>query len=116
MATTQQRVVAQLHLAAEDAHRIADTHHHAARPPEVEAEREALRLEFEPHGWSIVFSSASRWWAFRPLSATLVDEVSDIDANTPQELRIHLRALSGGQEHAPPPRHARREEPAEARR
>ncbi|MFF5265502.1 hypothetical protein ACFY4C_42055 [Actinomadura viridis] len=95
MSTTQHRVGAQLHQAAKDAQRIAD----------VMELKEQLRAEFGPRGWSIVYSSAGRWWAFRgPMKADRVNETSDVDAGSAEELRERLLVVEADMKS--PGRHA----------
>ncbi|MGP4024376.1 hypothetical protein [Actinomadura sp. 3N407] len=65
----------------------------------VEETKAALREEFPR--WSIIHSSAGRWWAMRDVERDergrlIMHEVSDVDADTADQLRGKLRAVNHG--------------------
>lgn len=62
----------------------------------MSAAEEKARLRAEFPGWSIVHSSAGRWWAFRDQGRSAAarrlvqHKVTDVDANTSEELHEKL--------------------------
>jgi hypothetical protein len=63
------------------------------RPPSPEAVKAALREEFGER-WSIIHSSADRWWAFRlPMVGETPMSGVDLDADTAEELAAALRKV-----------------------
>ncbi|MFF5262691.1 hypothetical protein ACFY4C_27485 [Actinomadura viridis] len=63
--------------------------------PGVAETKRALAQEFP--GWSVVYSSAGRWWAFRgPMPTDRMNETSDVDAGSPEGLRERLLAVEAG--------------------
>ncbi|WP_147339321.1 hypothetical protein [Actinomadura spongiicola] len=69
-------------------------------PTSHEAEESKRALQEEFPGWSFIFSSAGRWWAMKDLErderGRLVKRgaVSDLDADTADELRAELRRVA----------------------
>ncbi|GAA3957660.1 hypothetical protein GCM10023085_45190 [Actinomadura viridis] len=64
-----------------------------SHPPQgqnIDEIKARLCEEFGP-SWSIVYSSRGRWWAFRgPMTSETFNEVSDVEADSPEDLRAKL--------------------------
>ncbi|MGI5165282.1 hypothetical protein ACQEU3_13065 [Spirillospora sp. CA-253888] len=61
------------------------------KPEVVKAE---LRAEFP--GWSIIHTDRGRWWATRgPLPRDQANRIADVEADTPEQLRARLQAVTG---------------------
>jgi len=92
MTTMRRRVAAQLHEAAEDAHRVANKGAPGLSDDGgFEAIKAELREEFP--AWSIIRSKPDgRWWAMRgPKGGKVVQHgASCFEASTPEGLRVEL--------------------------